>query len=393
MTLAMVIMGSVYYLYVLSSRTYRVQDQVMRAMDQARFGMEQVRRDIAAAGFLGTPDSDADANVCTPKPVPGILGIAFEDCPGDAETCVANHLTNVLLAPGAVTMFGAYWGGGYSYSYVPQGSPLGTLPTEGWDPFLTQSVIGTTVQLRVPPEPGRFPTKEQFSDIFKPGRFLRIVTAEQYELYYPIASVDYNPPISSVPKIHLASAPPISTPPDYCGIQGFGVGLEVNSAGYVRYRLLDDNRTDASGNVTPGKIDLVREELDASMNVVNGTTMVIAEFAADLQFYDFAYDADLTAQTRPTLAIEPGFANAIDPGRAYNFGTTSSARPQRLRAVTVKLTMRTEDEDPDWPFVARTAANAPIDSYDVDAAMVGSARTVSLAARVPLRSFTVRNVP
>jgi hypothetical protein len=241
----------------------------------------------------------------------------------------------------------------------------------------------------VPAEVGRFPTKKQFEEIFKPGLFLRIVTAEQYELYYPIASVDYNPPLQPVPTINLASAPPISTPPDYCGVQGFGVGLEVNSAGYVRYRLLDDNRAGAPN----GKIDLVREELDASRNVVNGTTMVIAEFAADLQFYDFAYDADLTAQTQPTLAFEPDFADAIDPGRAYNFGPTASARPQRLRAVTVKLTMRTEDEDPDWPFVARTATNAPIDSYDVDTVMVGSARTVSLAARVPLRSFTVRNVP
>jgi hypothetical protein len=56
------------------------------------------------------------------------------------------------------------------------------------------------------------------------------------------------------------------------------------------------------------------------------------------------------------------------------------------------LTTRTRDEDESFPFVARAALDRPLDSYEVDAAMVGSAHTVSLAARVSLPSFEVRNV-
>lgn len=384
MALSFIVIASIYYMYTFSTRTYRLQDQVMRAMDQARFAMEQLRRDIAMAGFMATPNSDADPNVCTPKPIPALKGIAFERCPGQTlADCVANPQSNVNIEPSAVTLFGAFWGGGTQYSAIP-----GTPSVTAWEPFVTESIVGNEVRLQVR-HPDDFPTREQFMEMFNDRRYLRIVTAEQYELYYPIAhdGVDYDPPAQPVPIIRLTSAPPIASPPDYCGIQGFGVGLEVNPVGFIRYRLMADTREGAP----PGKVDLVREELDIAGNPIDGSALVVAEFVADLQFYDFVYDSDSTRMA-PTLAFIPFIEDALDTTKPYHFGTDASATPQRLRAVTVKITTRTEDEDPSWPFVPRQSETAPIDSYEVDPVMEGSARTVSLAARVVLRSFATRNV-
>ena len=52
----------------------------------------------------------------------------------------------------------------------------------------------------------------------------------------------------------------------------------------------------------------------------------------------------------------------------------------------------TREEDETFPFKARAALNVPLDSFEIDPTMVGSAHTVSMAARVGFPSFQVRNV-
>ncbi|NOZ02349.1 MAG: prepilin-type N-terminal cleavage/methylation domain-containing protein [Deltaproteobacteria bacterium] len=359
LVIATILLGAIFYVYSISTGAYQVQEQLMRAMEQARFGLEELKRDIGAAGFLATPDSTADTNVC-PKPVSRLQGIYFQR-QGD----VYEGLTNINIQPTAVVLLGAY------------ASP---------EVFFTQQILNRVVTLQ---QTANFPqTQGEFDSIFNANRMLRIVNAEQYEMYYRIASWDF-----ATRTVTLTTAPPVSSPPDYCGIQGFGVGLEVNVVNYIRYILRFDTRNGAPVDEAgrPNKVDLIREELDPSGTVVNGTRLVVAENIADLQFYDFINDVDATGRD-PNLVISPYITNVLNPGGGGTLGLGVGARPQDLRFVTIVLTARTEDEDPNLVFTPRAGAFAPLLAYDSEKALRGASRTATLAARVDIKAFQVRNV-
>lgn len=358
LVIGVILLGSIYYVYTVSSRAYRMENEIIRASENLRFGLEQLRRDIAAAGFLATPDSAADDNVCYAPT--RLLGIYFER---QGDTYESSR--NVNIKPAAVTLFGAY------------ASP---------NVYFTESIIGNTVTLQ---PGGNFPASEsEFNAIFNSKYLLRIVNAEQFEMYYPIVSADYN-----TRRIILAGAPPIAVPPNYCGIQGYGVGLEVNVVGYVRYILRRDLREDApkDGNGTVTKIDLVREELAYDRTVIPGSRVIVAEYVADLSFYDFVMDNDLTGRD-PNLVVYTNIEDVVNDAGGGLLSSQTGSRPQDLRFVTVVLTTRTEHEDPSLGHVARAGLHAPILTYDADVTMAGAARTFSLGSRVGLKAFQVRNV-
>ncbi len=359
MVIGLLLLGSIYYVYTVSARSYRMEEEVVRASETLRFAVEQLRRDIAAAGFLATPDSDADENVC-PKPANRLMGIYFERI---GDTYAPN--TNRNIQPSSVTLFGAY------------PSP---------NVYFTESIVGNVVTLQ---PGGAFPaTEAEFDQIFNANHMLRIVNSEQYEMYYRITSADYE-----ARTVTLENAPPVSVPPDYCGIQGFGVGLEVNVVGYIRYTVRRDVRAGApvDGEGTVTKLDLVREELAPDRSVVPGSRLIVAEYVVDLQFYDFVVDNDLTGRD-PNAVIFANIEDVVNQAGSGLLSSASGSRPQDLRFVTVAVTVRTAHEDPGLPMMPRAGPHAPFDRYDADVTMVGAARTVSLASRVGLKAFQVRNV-
>lgn len=353
MALSVILVMAIYYVYSVTTRSYRVQDQTMQAMEQARFGLDQLRRDIGAAGFLATPNSAADNNVC-PKPVVPLRAFSV------AREGATNG--NANLRPNSVTLMGAFWNPAV---------------------YTTRSVVGRVVNLLDQVDGATFPdTQADFDQVFVPNRLLRIVNAEQFEMFYRIESANFN-----ARTVTVADAIAVTSPPDFCGIQGFGVGLEVSVVGFVRYRIVDDP-------AEAGKVDLIRQELDARdptlRTVLPNSTIRVAEYVADLQFYDFAMDTDVTGQA-PFLTIFPTVAGVLDGG-GHLLDLSDAARPQDLRFVTVKLTTRTPDEDEAWRHRPRQNLFDPIESYEVDPNMAGAARTVTLATRVSLDSFQVRNV-
>jgi type II secretory pathway pseudopilin PulG len=354
--LAGILLASIYYVYATSSRSYRTEQQVVRASETLRLGMDELERAISLAGFLATPDSDADPSVC-PKPSNRIVGIYLEH-QGDTYEATKNQ----NIRPYAITLFGAY---------------------ASQETYYTESVIGNIVTLQNPPADAA-----EFNAIFQPHRFLRIVNKEQFEMYYKIQSANY-----ADRTVTLVDAPPVSTGTDYCGIQGFGEGLEVNVVGYVRYRLATDLRDGApvDSNKVSNKIDLVREELDTDRNYVAGTRVIVAEWVVDLSFYDFVLDQDITRQD-PQLGFYPLPEQVVTDAGTGILSASNGSRPQDLRFVTVALTVRTPDEDPSWVFVPRGGLHAPIYSYDADTVLTGSARTLSLAQRVGLQAFLVKNI-
>lgn len=187
------------------------------------------------------------------------------------------------------------------------------------------------------------PTYADFDQIFVKNRLLRIANADQFEMYFRIDNANFGSR-----TITLGDPVPITTPPDFCGVQGFGVGLEVSVVGFVRYTLVPDDSE-------IGKIDLVRQELDARDPALNtvlpNSTIRVAEYVADLQFYDFAFDVDRTGRN-PLIQVFPTIENVLDSGTQL-LNLSLAARPQDLRFVTIKLTTRTSHEDESWPYRER----------------------------------------
>lgn len=361
MAVATILMTIVYTIYIRAARTYRVQNMTIEQQNRARFAVEHLRRDIANAGFNGATNTSQDPNVCF-APNGDIRALTIRK--STLANTVINTAKNANIQPLEFTLFGDYAG-------------LGEI-------FYTASIVGTTITLQDDGAtfgPGFRITQEVFEHVFKDDgtRYLRIADAEQYEMLIPITGNNFGSR-----TITVSVAPPQRSGTQACGIQGFGQALQVNSAMYIRYRLrISDTAT--------GKTDLVREELDVSRNVVPGSLLTIAEYVVDLSAYDFVFDVDNT-KLQPLMQITPlpDVSIVDDSGAAGQLGTLSSTS-QDLRFMTVKVTVRSEDEDPDYSFQPRVT-NRRIRSYEVYPDLQGAARTMTMTSKVMLQNLAMRNI-
>jgi hypothetical protein len=191
--------------------------------------------------------------------------------------------------------------------------------------------------------------------------------------------------------ITTVETPPVRSASQSCGVQGFGEGMEVNSAHFIRYRVARDSRKGAN----PGKSDLVREQIkNDGLTVVSNTMLVITENVVDVSVYDMVFDEDKTG-TAPKLlptGHHPTANSLIISNSGFGLLGKDSTRVQDLRFLTIKLTVRSALEDPDLTHQKRTGRGKPIRSYDVFPTMSGAARCLSMAAKVKLSTLAVRNV-
>jgi len=361
MVLALVVVGAVYMLYAQSVTGYRIESQVLDMQARLRFGLEHIKRDFRRSAFMATPNSSVDTDVC-PQPANPVRAVTL--LPNNGSVYQPWSGANPYIQPSAITLFGDFFSGRV---------------------YKTAGVQDNKVFLALT---DAFPLSEvEFNRIFLPyagvsARFLRIVTQDQFEMYLPIQEAAYDER-----SITVDQSVPMLGGGTLCGVAGFGEGLDVNVAGFVRYRILNDGRTGAP----VGKTDLVREELQLNgTDAIPGSQLVIADYAVDLQFYDFGFDTDSSGKA-PSIQVFPLFNQAADAGGGGLLGTTLNATPENLRFLTVKLTVRTDQEDPNHTFAIRQTLFDALDGFELST-MEGSCRTTSLASRVELTSLAVRNL-
>jgi prepilin-type N-terminal cleavage/methylation domain-containing protein len=348
----MVVVG-VYKLYGVTIGSFRIESQFLDMQERLRFGLEHLKRDLRRAGFLASPNALRDPNVCAPAP--NALAVALE--PGTGYVFDASSNSN--LQPTSLTLFGDFFSG---------------------QVYRSAGVDGARVYLQ---STANFPNELEFNRIFNDDHYLRIVTQDQFEILLPIESADFTQSM-----IVLNQTVPRAGGGSLCGISGFGEGLEVSVAGFVRYRIARDDRPNAPSS--GAKSDLIREVLS-----VNGSTvvsqLVIADYGIDLQFYDFALDQDVTGSS-PDIVYNAPTVGQVTGAGLFSLKNDHTGSPEDLRALTVKLTVRTPDEDQDFSFRERENIYSPIESFELDTDMRGSARTLSLACRVGLTSLAARNM-
>jgi len=193
--------------------------------------------------------------------------------------------------------------------------------------------------------------------VFTPGRVVRTVDDAGLSYFGVIANVAGGPN----PSVTLMGAPPpeIAGGGKGCGFNGWGTGSYINVINFVRYQIRDlradayarfqplfDQSAGAPGEAT--RTELVRQELDATGAVVeavgDATTELVAEYAVDLGF-------SVTAQLPATNALVD-----VQPADATTFQTVFAANPldigapERVRAVRVRLSVRSREADRDAPI-------------------------------------------
>lgn len=360
-----------------SGRFYQRETRLANATMGALVGFERLRTDIARAGFLGTPNIVRDPAVCS-KPVVGW------------PSGLANLASIQITQPGASTNAALAANGRNPQTILLSGS----YASADVFPGSFTSTLGTTVEFHldaspVPPALARlnyFPAASDttLSAVFAVGSVVRIV--EYGKQYYALVFKVTGGPL---PFITLANtAPPIQFKDNApagldCGAQEGLAGdgkATINVVNFVQYglrNLLTDPQTTPDGKTNyaslyansaaaPGetqRTELVRVELNAAGNPINGTEDIVAEYAVDLQCSLTAITG-FTSTTDPTLgSVAPGTA-AFGTFAGNVFPTTST--PELIKSVRVRLGVRSREGDRETD-IAESGANAGLFRFGLGA--------------------------
>lgn len=348
-----IVIAGVYMMYSTSTRGYRIQNHALDALGQLRMGLRQVKADLRAAGYNAPAQSNVEGWVLVPSGET-LSAVAVEVDPAGP---VALPADNQNVSPQRLRILGDFWS---QRSYT------------------VEQVAGNLVTLRWGADDG---DEIEFGRIFRPQRLLRVESygTARTEEVIEITAAAFNAGVS--PSISLLN--PITT------ITGFGTGAEASVLGYVRYRLLrDDRRSDLEI-----KYDLIREELDPTGEPVEGTALVVAEHVVDLQVYDFCMntqtvEAGTMRQVPVVLQCFPTLAALGAAGRDLSTAPTNESH--LLRSLTVKIASRATHEEAELLFAPRPTADEPIRAFELDPDMPGAARVYEMAGTVALLSVQAR---
>ncbi len=365
-----VVVGAVYAFYSQAAAAYGAEQQFTDALSRVQFGLDTIKADLERTGLHATVSSPQDilrSRVCYVSGGLNLYGITVERNTGDVYLSTTQ---NINIQPTAVVLFGDFWSpDGHVFTAIDiDDAGVVTLQPAGED-----SVLDSLSQ-------------DEFNEMFRPGvRWLRVVNQDEHEWYAKITSADF-----TARTLTLDGVP--TTGPCRTGLNF----VEINPVGWIRYRIVTDDGSAypvAPGEPLTGKTDLIREELSldaGGYSVVAGTRLPVVEYAVDLQLYDFGFDtAPFGGQ--PTLQLQPNVEDVANTDGTGLLGepTDAGARPDELRFVTIKLSVRTNAEDRTVRFVQRAGLHSQLLYYDIDPNKLGAARVLSLAQRITLENFWV----
>jgi hypothetical protein len=202
------------------------------------------------------------------------------------------------------------------------------------------------------------PHPELFARIFKPGSFLRIENPAGFSQILEIRRAS-----AAGATVDLVNAPVRAIGDQAQGVMLLGRGHRVNVLSYIDYRVV--RSTGALGrDATDGrKSDLERRELGANGTApVAGSERVLAEYVVDFQV-GYLVD-DEVAPTAPPRLRELTF----DESAAW-------ANPERIRGLKFRLSTRTREEDPQFPW---SDPGDPLVRFKVDPRTESAARVRSI---------------
>ena len=368
-TAASIVIATVFTIGAGSARHFQDQQRVAQTQMAVRTAMEALRRDVARAGFLGTPHSRVEAGRCRPPPFE-IQAIEFQDNVAADTANIPNAGENFATAD-RLTLVGSYDASDafHAQTFSSDGGTAFFEPT--WQSF--SRTFGATYTAT--------PTFNAvaFQSVFRAGRMLRFVFPGTGGVLY--ATITGSNPA----QFSVSFAPALPVGGDPC-VPGLGTGALVSVLSRIRYSVEAPSAefgalgAAGAGNFTGGQLALlVRREVgfDAAATPVPNRARVLLDFVADLNF-SFVLDQSIAGAPQPDLQRVDGATAApiLAPG--------GGGAPERVRSVTISLSGRTPDQDPRFQFVPRASANDPLTRFRPNPGLPGASRVRTLRTEVGL---------
>lgn len=359
MTMASIMFMATVTMFVHQGDVLQSQNQLIDTNREARFVIEHLRRDLASLGSNATPNSLVDPMVCLKPDVPlRAITVSIED------GYVNDPILNPNVRPAAMTLFGSL---------------------DIKQRFKTASMDADKVFLF---DDGTLPaTQDVMDQYFSTDRYLRITGVDGKMMYLSIVSSsagDHSVTVSApIPKMGPGQA---------CGYQGFGQNYKIDVQNFVRYRIIADSRpgavTSKNGAVERGL--LVRENLGLDGATLKKQT-ILAENAVDLAMYDLFFDSDPSPDVLQPLLV-PLLDDVVQKNGGGVLGTNNGAKPESLRFLTVKVSLRSEWADKNLVHQQRQFLYGPLMTWKVADDGRGAYPVSTVATRVTMPTMTSRNL-
>ncbi len=349
LTLGATVISSVYFIGGSSTKHFQEQQRIAQSQLSLRIAMEQLRRDISRAGFLGTPASSVDRNCET-----GTVDIRAVELTNNSEIAqIPNGVVHRVQAD-RLTLTGNY---ATSDNYLSAGiASTGNqifLQRE-WQGFrrsFHQNTTGTPFDATL------------FENTFNSNRLLHVETLVGNHYFLQITS--RNAATASImfsPSVTIGGA---------C-LGGMGIGATVAPLSRIQYLIgnigsnLNPGNTAAAAATGSQSIQLIRRELNFSGTPILNSERAVLDYVVD-------FNVDFIADTCDGNMVRLTDADA----QTY----TTSASVVGVRAAVVRLSVRTPQQDPRFPWVTR-AVGAPLTRYRANASAPGASRVRTLEAEI-----------
>jgi prepilin-type N-terminal cleavage/methylation domain-containing protein len=360
LTVGGIAITSIYAVGSASTRVFYQQQQVANAQTSLRMAMDQLKRDIARAGYLGTPGLGLQSQAC--GPVPTALHTAAN--PLAAITRYANDLVPVggindniipvgLAAPTVnrtagftiddVVLIGNYETAS-EYAGVSQVDSDTVRLSDSWHAFQRDFTTWyQTPHTNDPPAIDR---------AFPPNRLIRLRLTNGLFHFGQVSSISGNTAGAATTDLQIDLNAPID-PNCLPSVDGAFLA-PVNAMRYVVRNAagaLDQAR--ASGLLTGPMAQLFREEV-LPTDKVTPFTYPAGMPPNRRAILDFVVGFNLAF----TLTTDTGIGNADQ----YTINQTEQVPAnvnnslQRIRSVIVDLAVRTPEQDPTFPWTANNCA-------------------------------------
>jgi type II secretory pathway pseudopilin PulG len=217
-------------------RFYQRESRLANATLASISGFDRLRADIARAGYLTTPNVNADPRLCSRPdlavPWPAQLG-ALRSITIEASPSVPTALANNGITPHRLLLAGSYTSS--------EEFPIRTLSLTagGAQQIFLQVTSGPMARLGYLTAPAA-DQQALLASVFGTGRAIRMVDREGMQHYAVVANVTGG----ANPFITLAPNPAItlrSGAAKQCGAKGFETGATVNVVNFVRYEVASMN--------------------------------------------------------------------------------------------------------------------------------------------------------
>lgn len=366
-TAGAIVVSSVFVVGAGSSRYFQDQHRVAQTQTALRAAMDQLRRDVARAGFMGTPNSAREFNCLTPSR--HVQAIEFLD---NQDTATIPNAAENGVSADRLRLTGNY---ATADSYLAVGlNAAGNQITlqQTWQGFRRSFVNVTTAAFDA----------NAFTDAFRVDRYLHIRTQQERHFFVRITG--------TTPATATVSFTPALPVGGDC-VVGLADGAIVAPLMRIEYfigslgGLLDPETEQVTGRPT----QLIRREVafDAAATPVANSERIVLEYAVDFNL-EFVVDSTLVVGAAPTLSRLTG----LEADLLFNdVNVDAAAAPHRIRNVIANLTARTAEQDRRYAFVA-PQAGAPLSRFRADITRPGAARVRTQRAEIFVTNIASRGL-